>query len=101
VEEKIVVQIDPDLREIVPAFLENRKKDLQTLERCLQERELETVRLLGHRMKGDGGGYGFNRISEIGGHLEHAALARDFAALRECWAQLQDFLTRVEVLYKR
>ena len=53
---RILVQIDPDLKEIVPGFLENRRRDLNTLEGCLQQQDLETVRLLGHRMKGDGGG---------------------------------------------
>jgi hypothetical protein len=100
-ESKIVVRIDPDLKEIVPGFLDNRRRDLKTLERCLQEQELETVRLLGHRMRGDGGGYGFERISEIGSRLEQAAVIRDFATLRDQCSELQDFLTRVEVLYKR
>ncbi len=98
---RILVQIDPDLKEIVPGFLENRRRDLNTLEGCLQQQDLETVRLLGHRMKGDGGGYGFARISEIGHHLEAAALTRDFATLKDQCAQLKDFLARVEVVYKR
>jgi HPt (histidine-containing phosphotransfer) domain-containing protein len=98
--EKILVQIDPDLQEIVPGFLENRRRDLTTIDSCLQQGDLDTIRLLGHRMKGDGGGYGFEQISTIGHFLEQAALLKDRVALKNQREQLQDFLARVTVIYK-
>jgi hypothetical protein len=97
---KIVVEIDPDLKEIVPGFLNNRQRDLITIESCLKQGDLNTIRMLGHRMKGDGGGYGFDKISTIGQGLEEAALARDFATIKEECAHLNDFLARVEVVYR-
>lgn len=97
---KIVVEIDPDLKEIVPGFLNNRQRDLITIESCLKQGDLNTIRMLGHRMKGDGGGYGFDQISTIGQCLEEAALARDFANIKEECAHLNDFLARVEVVYR-
>ena len=56
----ISVYIEPGLEEIVPGFLENRRRDVQTLETALQQHDLNTIRVIGHRMKGDGGGYGFD-----------------------------------------
>lgn len=56
---RVMVSIDSDLEEIVPLFLENRRRDVVTLRTAVAEDDLKTVRLLGHRMKGDGGGYGF------------------------------------------
>lgn len=99
--EKIVVRIDPDLEAIVPGFLANRQRDLATIEACLKQGDLTTIRLLGHRMKGDGGGYGFDQISMIGHHLEEAALAKDFGTLQHQQEYLRDFLVRVTVVYKR
>ena len=62
----LTLHIDPGLEEIVPGFLENRRRDVQTLETALQQNDLNTIRVIGHRMKGDGGGYGFDVIfSEI------------------------------------
>jgi HPt (histidine-containing phosphotransfer) domain-containing protein len=97
----IIVYLDPDLEEIVPGFLDNRRKDLQILATCMENGQLDTIRLLGHRMKGDGGGYGFDAISAIGHELEQAALRRDLATIRERTRELTDFLTRVRVVYKR
>ncbi len=97
----IVVYVDPDLEEIVPGFLDNRQKDVQTLRTCMENGQLETIRLLGHRLKGDGGGYGFDVISTIGHALEQAALRGDLATIRERTMDLTNFLSRVRIVYKK
>jgi HPt (histidine-containing phosphotransfer) domain-containing protein len=97
----ITVHIDPDLEEIVPRFLENRRRDVQILETALQQSNLAQIRMIGHRMKGDGGGYGFDAISMIGGALEQAAAQEDRNAIRRHTAELIDFLDRVTVVYRR
>ena len=100
-ENGITVYIDPGLEEIVPGFLENRRHDVPTLETALQENNLAEIRIIGHRMKGDGGGYGFDAISIMGAALEHAAAREDRDAIRRHTAELADFLARVTVVYRR
>lgn len=95
-----VVHIDRELQEIVPVFLANRQKDLQTIRQALAEQDYSTIRMLGHRMKGDGGGYGFNRITDIGGMLELAASRRDQPAVEQHTAELEQFLSRVTIVYR-
>ena len=98
---KIIVQIDPDLEAIVPGFLANRQRDLVTIEGCLKQGDLNTIRMLGHRMKGDGGGYGFDQISSIGDDLEQAVMVQNVPLIEKQVALLKDFLSRVEVVYTR
>lgn len=98
--ERITVHIDPDLEEIIPIFLANRQKDVATLRTAIADKDFETIRMLGHRMKGDGGGYGFAAISEIGGVMELAAGRRDQPAIERQTAQLEDFLARVHVVFR-
>ena len=97
---KVTVYIDPDLEDIVPGFLENRRKDVTTLQAALQAGDFNTVRLLGHRMKGDGGGYGFDTISTIGDALEQAAIRADRPAIERQLVSLADFLANVQVVYR-
>ena len=97
----ITVYIDQGLEEIVPGFLENRRRDVQTLETALQQNNLAQIHLIGHRMKGDGGGYGFDAISMMGAALEHAAAREDRDAIRRHTAELIDFLARVTVVYRK
>lgn len=98
--DRITVSLDPDLQDIVPIFLANRRRDIQTLRSSLAKQDFETIRILGHRMKGDGGGYGFDAISEIGGVMELAATRRDHPAIERLIAKLEDFLARVTVVYR-
>lgn len=98
--EQVTVRIDRDFEDIVPNFLANRRKDLHTLRHALTSADFATIQTLGHRMKGDGGGYGFDRISEIGGAMELAAIQQDHAAAEQHIAQLEDFLARLQVEYR-
>jgi len=98
---KVTVYIDPDLADIIPGFLENRRRDVQILQTALRQNDLETIRVVGHRMKGDGGGYGFNRISAIGEALELATVRQDRPAIERLILELNDFLTRLDVVYER
>jgi hypothetical protein len=100
-ENSIILYIDQGLEEIVPGFLENRRRDAQTLETALQESNLAQIQLIGHRMRGDGGGYGFDAISTMGAALEQAAAREDRDAIRRHTAELIDFLARVTVVYRR
>ena len=97
----ITVLIDQDLKEIIPGFLENRRIDVRTLERALKENDLRAIHLIGHRLKGDGGGYGFDAISTIGGVLEQAAAREDRDVIRRQIAELVDYLARVTVVYRK
>ncbi len=97
----VIVHIDPDLEDIVPGFLENRRKDIVSLQTAIPRGDFETIRMLGHRLKGDGGGYGFDAISEIGAAIEHAAARRDAPALTQQAQALEDYLNRVEVVYRK
>lgn len=98
---RITVSVDPDLEDLVPGFLENRRRDVTTLAAAAHTRDLKIVRLLGHRMKGDGGGYGFQEISSIGEALEQAAIKEDWKSIAEKTEALTAYLAQVDVVYKK
>ena len=97
--EKIVVNVDPDLEELIPGFLENRAKDLSNLRAAMDRKDLPAMQSIGHSLKGVGGGYGFVRLSEIGAEMERAAKAGDAAPLPGLVNELADYLGRVVVTY--
>ena len=98
---RVTVSIDPDLEELVPGFLANRRKDVAALISAVQTCDVKTIRLLGHRMKGDGGGYGFQEISQIGEALEQAAIREDWKMVAEQTEALTVFLDLVDVEYRK
>ena len=98
--EAVRVSIDPDLQGLIPGFLQNRRHDIQTLQKAVAGEDFETIRTLGHRMRGDGGGYGFSMISEIGGALEKAALEKHTLEITACVQELTAYLDRIEIVYE-
>lgn len=99
--ERIIVIVDAEIEDLIPGFLENRRKDVKTLEQALAEGDYETIRTLGHKMKGAGGGYGFDAITEIGRSLENAAQDKNTEEIREHVQELSYFLEHVEVVYEQ
>lgn len=82
---------------LIPSFLANRRHDIATIRDALVRQDYGTIRLLGHRMKGDGGSFGLDRITEIGAALERAAVAPDVEGMRRSLEDLADFVARLEV----
>ncbi len=64
--QKVIVEVDADLADLVPNFLANRQKDLQQIAAALERADNDALRIIGHNMKGVGGGYGFSDITEFG-----------------------------------
>ena len=98
--DRILVRVDADLAELIPGFLANRRKDIQVLSDAVQENDFETIRVLGHQMKGVGGGYGFDALSHMGAALEGAAKTRDGGKIRTHIRELALYLDRVEVVFE-
>jgi len=97
--DRIVVQIDPDLEDLIPGYIENRHKDIKKIKDALTEGDYETIRILGHSMKGSGGGYGFDAITEIGKSMEQAAKDKDIDSIKRLVEELNDYLSRVKIIY--
>ena len=97
--DKIIVEVDADLEDLIPGFLERRQQDLQTLRVALEKADFEQIRQLAHTLKGVGGGYGFDAISTISQQIQQAADNRRADEIEAQLAELTDYLKRVEVVY--
>lgn len=99
-QDKIIVHIDRDLEDLIPVFLGNRVKDIENLKSAVTTNDFNTLRSIGHNLKGVGGGYGFARITDIGADIEAAAKVSDIKTIDELLHSLADYLDRVEVEYQ-
>ncbi len=97
---KIVVAADVDLEDLIPSYLENRRGDVDAMTKALESDDFGAVRILGHSMKGSGGGYGFDGISKIGSHIETAAQNSNAKEASKHIAELTEYLDNVEVIYE-
>ena len=100
IQEKITVKIDPDLEELIPGFLENRSNDVEKLKAACGASDFETLRSIGHSLKGVGGGYGFAMITKLGADIEISAKAGELENIEKCISELSDYLQRIEIQYE-
>ena len=94
------VKVAKDLEDLIPVYMSNRRKELDTLRAALAAADWEQLRQLGHRMRGVGNSYGFERISVIGKHVEDGARSGDKALLEAQIAEYGDYLAKVEIAYE-
>ena len=99
-EDKIVVNIDIDLEDLIPGFLENRQSDLHKLEQALGDQDFEILRSIGHNLKGVGGGYGFHDMTTLGAAIEESARENKFEIVNENVKKLSNYLSSVEIVYE-
>jgi CheY-like chemotaxis protein len=96
---RVRVVVDPDLKEFIPSFFENRRQEVERLKNALNQGDLDTVRRLGHGLKGKGTGYGFADITTIGAGLEVAAKSGDVGGVQKAIDDLASYLDRVDITY--
>ncbi len=96
----IVVQIDQDLSDLVPGFLARKREDARAVLTAVEHRDAEAIARLGHKMKGEGGSYGLDAVTDLGRDLEQAGKDGDFDTARRLGRELTDFLERLEIVYR-
>jgi PAS domain S-box-containing protein len=94
-----IVKIDKDLQDLVTGYLQSRQEDVTVLCGALERNDYESIRVLGHSMKGSGGSYGFDTITEIGKQIEIAAGNRDREAMRKWIDELSHYLSGITIIY--
>ena len=95
----IVVQGDPDLEDLMPGYITHRVEDVKLMNEALVNNDYDTVRVLGHSMKGSGGGYGIDEITDIGRELEIFGTEKNDEELRKWIDELAYLLEYIEIVY--
>lgn len=99
-EDRITVHIDADLEDLIPDFLDNRRGDIQSLTDAIGQQDYETIQRIGHSMKGAGGGYGFDTITDIGRQIEEAATAQNVNEIQDGIDKLSFYLDHIDIIYE-
>jgi len=98
-ESSFTVTVSRDLEDLIPGFMKNRSKELESLRAALTAADYEQMRQLGHRMRGVGNSYGFAKITTLGTVIEEGARRQDRAALDAAIVEYQEFLGKVTIVY--
>jgi PAS domain S-box-containing protein len=80
----------------VPAYLQHCRQNVIAMHAALDRVDYDAVISLGHNLRGSGGAYGFQAITDIGAALELAAEGGDDEASRKSIGELSIYLDQVD-----
>jgi len=95
--EKIRLNVEPGLRELVPGFLDNRRRDLERLRNALHSGDLAAIRDVGQNIRAFSRVYGFDELTALGEEIRCAADECSTLRIVHLQGQLADYLSRVEL----
>jgi HPt (histidine-containing phosphotransfer) domain-containing protein len=94
--QRILLTVEPALRELLPGFLANRRKDLEVIGRALHSGNLEAIRVVGHNIRCFSRVYGFEALTALGEEIQQAAAEQSTLRIVHAQTQLADYLARVD-----
>ncbi len=92
------VIVDYELKDIVQFFMECRRKEIPELRNALQCKNFSVIARIAHNIKGAGGGYGFDKISDLGESIEDAAASLNDSVVDNKLTELAHYLDQVEII---
>lgn len=93
------VYADPEIADLIPEFLASVVESVDIATSALADGDFERIRVVGHNLRGSGGGFGFFPITRYGGMVEDAARERDADAIAAGLRKLTRYVEAVEVVY--
>jgi hypothetical protein len=88
----IFLHANPRVSLRIPAYLKSCRQNGIAMLNAVDQEDFETVRALGHQMRGSGGMFGFLAITDIGIALENAGKSADGVASRKWLIRLTSYL---------
>jgi hypothetical protein len=95
--DRIRLNVEPALRELMPGFLENRRRDLERLRQALHAGDLGAIRDVGQNIRCFSRVYGVEDLTVLGEEIRCAAEENSTVRIVHLQGRLADYLSRVEL----
>jgi len=83
---------DEEWAEMQEMYINFTSKELEKIQDSMDTATMESLRTFGHNIKGSGGMYGFDRVTELGAKIETAANEDKLEDIKSFFKDLNDFL---------
>ena len=83
---------DEEWAEMQEMYIKFTSKELEKIQENMDMATMESLRTFGHNIKGSGGMYGFDGVTELGAKIEAAAKEDKLDDIKSFFNDLNDFL---------
>ncbi len=94
----IYVEVDPDLTDLVPGFLDHCRRDVGRILDAVATENWTLAAKIGQRLKGIAPSYGFDEIGRLGKEIEMASNTLYARGIKTAAGKLADHLQQVRVI---
>ncbi len=94
-----MIEVDKDLADIFPMYLQRKREELIEIEKAIQSSDFSTLKTIGHKLKGNAASYGLNQLGEYGKALEKAAIDQKKEEAALILPQMTQYLKSIEVKF--
>ncbi len=94
-----VVRPDPDLADLIPSFMQNRKNELEELKQARSRNDYEFIRRMSHTWKGIARPYGFIHLETLSRSLEEAGERENATDVERIINEIADYIENVRIVY--
>ena len=98
---RIRVVVDECLSDLISNFLERKRGEISGILDAVPRHDYQSIGDTAHRLKGEGGSYGFDTMTVMGRALEQAAAIGDDGAVIRLAQELLAYVNDVEVVFQR
>jgi len=98
--DSVIIEVDEDLSDLIPGFLSRKRAEVAAIMEAVAKGDYPAISRIGHRIKGEGGSYGFDSMTEMGRALEEAAAMRDDRAVTTIGRQLLNYMDNLEIVFR-
>ncbi len=95
--DSIIIEVDPVIKPFAGKYLGDTRDLLPRLRELYRSADADTLRELAHRLKGEGGTYGFDELSRLGRELELVCQPSRLSEVPAILDAMQDYLERVVI----
>lgn len=97
--EKHIIEVEEDIRDIIPNFIQNKRKDFAELKEALKKNDFKIIQHIGHVWRGSGSMFKFNFLTEKGAALETAAKNGRTEEIRKLISETENYFNNLEIKY--
>ncbi len=97
---QILVEVSKDLEDLIPEYLEAMIKSIDYIDTLVQANNFDELKSEAHKMKGHGGAYGFQYISDIGLLIEGFAKEQKVELIKKCLSELRAYMGKIKIEFR-
>jgi len=96
-----ILREEPDMQDLVERFVDSLPTILGTIKRAIADKSWDELRDILHKLKGIGGGYGYDVLSELAAEMELYVHDQQYAMLPKTFETLDQAVQQIAIGIKK